>query len=409
MSLPAGTASTHPRISRDASGGPSPSVEGLPRQGRGEASRAHTLRSNVGRRAQSASCPAPDQDMVTTPHSLMCIHAWRGFTEASGGTSPLLRGCPRQRRGPQGRAHALHSNVGRRAQSASCSAPDQDMVTAPQIPMCIHPWRGFTEASGETSPLLRAAPAGAGPEGPRVAQQRATRAERVASRARDKKRAAFRQPFSLSGGEGIVGIHAPAPSALRAPGPAYGCPVLLLQNRRTPSGFSSPASEVSITTTTACIPERWAEKAAQWAAFLSGGEGIVGASMHPPLPRYALQGQPTAVRFCSCRTVEPSGFSSPASEVSITTTTACIPERWPKKPPSGRLFLVWRRGDSNRGAINACLISSQVHSTTLPPLGWSPADRGRASYEEARPATSHSGQRSENFLSACLAGCLQPR
>jgi hypothetical protein len=35
----------------------------------------------------------------------------------------------------------------------------------------------------------------------------------------------------------------------------------------------------------------------------------------------------------------------------------------------------WRRGgDSNpRGAINACLISSQVHSTTLPPLRWSRA------------------------------------
>ncbi len=47
--------------------------------------------------------------------------------------------------------------------------------------------------------------------------------------------------------------------------------------------------------------------------FLSGGEGgLSGASMHPTLPRYALQGQPTAVRFCSCRTVEPRrGFSSP--------------------------------------------------------------------------------------------------
>src|SRR2546425_320366 len=40
---------------------------------------------------------------------------------------------------------------------------------------------------------------------------------------------------------GIVGcIHAPDPSALRAPGPAYGCPVLLLQNRRTPSGVLIP-------------------------------------------------------------------------------------------------------------------------------------------------------------------------
>ncbi len=46
--------------------------------------------------------------------------------------------------------------------------------------------------------------------------------------------------------------------------------------------------------------------------YLAERGGLSGASMHPPLPRYALQGQPTAVRFCSCRTVEPRrGFSSP--------------------------------------------------------------------------------------------------
>src|SRR5690606_35252682 len=48
--------------------------------------------------------------------------------------------------------------------------------------------------------------------------------------------------------------------------------------------------------------------------------------------------------------------------------------RYAKRPLRG-VMRIWRRGgDSNpRGAINACLISSQVHSTALPPLRWSPA------------------------------------
>src|SRR4051794_11837443 len=49
-----------------------------------------------------------------------------------------------------------------------------------------------------------------------------------------------------------------------------------------------------------------------------------------------------------------------------------------KGRPKAAFFLIWRRGgDSNpRGAINACLISSQVHSTALPPLQMVPANRG---------------------------------
>src|SRR5690606_5202294 len=41
-----------------------------------------------------------------------------------------------------------------------------------------------------------------------------------------------------------------------------------------------------------------------------------------------------------------------------------------KRALRGPFPFIWRRGrDSNpRGAINACLISSQVHSTALPPL-----------------------------------------
>lgn len=52
------------------------------------------------------------------------------------------------------------------------------------------------------------------------------------------KKAAQWAASSLSGEErGIVGcIPAPDPDARCAPGPACGCPVLLLQNRRTPAG-----------------------------------------------------------------------------------------------------------------------------------------------------------------------------
>src|SRR5690606_2247324 len=61
----------------------------------------------------------------------------------------------------------------------------------------------------------------------------------------------------------------------------------------------------------------------------------------------------------------------------------CAPET--QKTPLRGLLRIWRRGgDSNpRGAINACLISSQVHSTTLPPLRWSPA-RGRGRNDTGR-------------------------
>ncbi len=58
-------ASTDGVDSRRQSGGTSPSVEGLPRQGRGEAGEGRGPRvaqQRVGRRAQSASCPAPDKE-----------------------------------------------------------------------------------------------------------------------------------------------------------------------------------------------------------------------------------------------------------------------------------------------------------------------------------------------------------
>src|SRR5690606_23060934 len=60
--------------------------------------------------------------------------------------------------------------------------------------------------------------------------------------------------------------------------------------------------------------------------------------------------------------------------------------RYAKRPLRGALR-IWRRGgDSNpRGAINACLISSQVHSTTLPPLRWFAAGAAKGRHDKGRP------------------------
>ena len=69
---------------------------------------------------------------------------------------------------------------------------------------------------------------------------------------------------------GIAGcIHAPRPCALRAPGPACGCPVLLLQNRRTPSGLLiPPAGSAQIVAACACTARtRAMKKAAPWDGF----------------------------------------------------------------------------------------------------------------------------------------------
>ncbi len=111
----------------------------------------------------------------------------------------------------------------------------------------IHAWRGSTDLSGGTSPSVEGLPrqgrgeAGNG-RGPFVAQQRMGRSARSALRVPrqiNKKGRPKGSLFYLSGGErGIVGcIHAPDPDARCASGPACGCPVLLLQNRRTPAGL----------------------------------------------------------------------------------------------------------------------------------------------------------------------------
>src|ERR1700722_637886 len=78
------------------------------------------------------------------------------------------------------------------------------------------------------------------------------------------------------------------------------------------------------------IPRQITEKGCPKAAFfsyLAERGGLSGGSMHPIPVRAAPRDPPSAVRFCSCRTVEPrQGFSRPMLSASQI-----------KKPPRGRL------------------------------------------------------------------------
>ncbi len=103
----------------------------------------------------------------------------------------------------------------------------------------------------------------------------------------------------------------------------------------------------------------------------------------------------------SCRSVEPGFSSSPRHP------------RETKLPPQGWQLCFWRRGrDSNpRCAINARLISSQVQSTTLPPLrflrGWRATRQGRDyTGRRVRSASAAAGKSLRNGL---LAGRRTPR
>ena len=222
--------------------------------------------------------------------------------------APLLRGCP------EGRGEARKGRGPRVAQQRVGRAQ------ARRVPRRIRTWslRRKSRCASihgvdsrrhlvKQAPLLRGCPGRGGRTGKGGAH--ALHSNVWGDWTRRVPRQIKGLPFGspLSGREIVGCIHAPAPSALRAPGPAYGCPVLLLQNRRT-VGVLIPASEVSITTTTACIPERWPEKAAQWAAFV-GGEGLsecihAPSALRAPGPAY---GCPVLL----LQNVEPSGFSSP--------------------------------------------------------------------------------------------------
>ena len=125
------------RGSTAIAGGTSPSVEGLPRQGRGEAGEGrgpNVAQQRLGRSARSAlrvpsqmnkkgllsgSIPAGRRTWADAVPSV--IHAWRGSTAVSGGTSPSVEGLPRQGRGEAGKGRGpfvAQQRMGRSAQSA---------------------------------------------------------------------------------------------------------------------------------------------------------------------------------------------------------------------------------------------------------------------------------------------------
>ncbi len=200
--------------------------------------------------------------------------------------APLLRGCPdrggerRQREGP-----------------TRCTATCGATRRARRVPRQIRTWSLQRNSRcpsthdvdlrmhlEKQAPLLRGCPDRGGERpakgGARPLHVTVWGDAKSASRpAPDKEKGLpFGSPFSLSGGEGgIVGcIHAPDPSALRAPGPAYGCPVLLLQNRRTPSGVLIPPHQrCRSLQQPPASPERWPRKKPPSGRLssLSGGEG----------------------------------------------------------------------------------------------------------------------------------------
>ncbi len=184
-----------------------------------------------------------------------------------------------------------------------------------------HPPR--TEPSGATSPSVEGLPrqgrgeAGKG-RGPKVAQQRVgRRAEHVASRARYRKRAAFRQPSSVPAEARKSSMpHRPRTEPSGATSPSVeGLPRQGRGEAGKGRGPKVAQQRVGRRAERGASRARYRKRAAERQPFFyiwRRGGGLSGASMHPTLPRYALQGQPTAVRFCSCRTVDPRrGFSSP--------------------------------------------------------------------------------------------------
>ena len=96
------------------------------------------------------------------------------------------------------------------------------------------------------------------------------------------------------------------------------------------------------------IPRQITEKGCPKAAFfsyLAERGGLSGASMHPIPVRAAPRDPPSAVRFCSCRTVEPRRGVSPPIPSARQTQKG--------HPVGGPFAFVWRReGDSNpRSAV----------------------------------------------------------
>ena len=57
---------------------------------------------------------------------------------------------------------------------------------------------------------------------------------------------------------------------------------------------------------------RYAKPHARALSFLEERVGLLGASMHPTPPRYALRGRPSTVQICSCKFVEPAWVLTPS-------------------------------------------------------------------------------------------------
>ena len=134
-----------------------------------------------------------------------------------------------------------------------------------------------------------------------------------------------KRPCGRFGERGIVRpIRGPHPYALRAPGPAFGCPNLFQTNLSNHKG----SHRTSLSATHKKTPMRafWRERA-----------GLFGPSVGLSPTRCALRGQPSAVQICSrqiCRTIRV--LIGPLSPPPI------------KKTPMRAFFYGWRRErDSN--------------------------------------------------------------
>jgi len=213
MSLPAGTASTHRADLSDASGGPSPSVEGLPRQGRGEAGKGrgpHVAQQRVGRRAERVASRARSVQghygVIPAAHRTARISR-----DASGGPSPSVEGLPRQGRGEAGKGRGprvAQQRVGRRAERVASRA--RSVQGHYGVMPAAHPRTARISVMHleDQAPLLRGCPDRGG-ERPAKGGAHALRsnvwgdAQSASRPAPDKEKGLpFGSPFSLSGGEG---------------------------------------------------------------------------------------------------------------------------------------------------------------------------------------------------------------
>ncbi len=271
-------------------------------------------------RSVRTDIPGRSTPCVDEPASRNSIHAPRGSPVMHlEDQAPLLRGCPDRggERPAKGGAHTLRSNVWGDARKAR------------RVPRQIRTWslrRNSRCASThgvdsrrhlvEQAPLLRGCPDRGG-ERPAKGGAHALHSN-VWGDARKARRVPRRiRTWSLrrkSRCASIHGVDSRRHLVKQAP-LLRGCPD---RGGERPAKGGAHALHSNVwgdARRARRVPRQIKKKGCLSAAlflYLAERGGLSGASMHPPLPRYALQGQPTAVRFCSCRTVEPRrGFSSP--------------------------------------------------------------------------------------------------